>query len=179
LGTIVEPLTSRINRQASLSSRFAGLAGCVVSPHSNAEGRVDLPPGAPFVFFGLRWLPRCATATPFATPGPETTDHDFLLTCSCGTEQRMDEMALDETGPITLYECKRCTKSIVGVMTDDPELANLAPQGLTRWEEKAGHHLRGYIIGARVDVALRPEGTDADMLMIPATRYFFTQYLNL
>jgi hypothetical protein len=117
---------------------------------------------------------------PFRDAGrPETTDHDFLLNCSCGAEQRMDEMALDEAGPITLYECKRCTKSIVGVMTDDPELQHTAPQALTRFQEKAGHHLRGYIIGARVDVALRPEGADQDILLIPATQYFFTQYLNL
>ena len=60
-------------------------------------------------------------ADPFRDAGrPETTDHDFLLTCTCGTEQRLDEMTLDESSPITLYECKRCTKSIVGVMTDDP-----------------------------------------------------------
>ena len=64
-------------------------------------------------------------------------------------------------------------------MTDDPNLEMLAPQGMTRWEEKAGHHLRGYIIGARVDVALRPEDSDKDLLLIPATRYFFKQYLNL
>lgn len=119
-------------------------------------------------------------ADPFRDAGrPETTDHDFLLTCSCGTEQRLDEMTLDESGPITLYECKRCTKAVVGVLTDDPDLQLVAPQGLTNWQEKAGHHLRGYIIGARVDVALRPEGDDRDMLLIPATRYFFTQYLNL
>jgi len=120
-------------------------------------------------------------ADPFREAGrPETTDHDFLLTCSCGMEQRMDEMGLDETGPITLYECKRCTKSIVGVLIDDPDLKLQAPtQGLARWEEKAGHHLRGYIIGSRVDVALRPEDAEADMLLIPATQYFFVQYLNL
>lgn len=119
-------------------------------------------------------------ADPFRDAGrPETTDHDFLLTCSCGTEQRLDEMTLDEESPITLYECKRCTKSIVGVMTDDPELVKTAPQALTRYQEKAGHHLRGYIIGSRVDVALRPEGADREMLMIPATQYFFVQYLNL
>jgi hypothetical protein len=120
-------------------------------------------------------------ADPFRDAGrPETTDRDFLLTCSCGMEQRMDEMTLDETGLITLYECKRCTKSIVGVMTDDPDLELQAPtQALTRWEEKAGHHLRGYIIGARVDVALRPEDAEKDILLIPATRYFFVQYLNL
>jgi hypothetical protein len=119
-------------------------------------------------------------ADPFREAGrPETTDHDFLLTCSCGTEQRLDEMTIDESGPITLYECKRCTKSIVGVLVDDPERQLLAPQGMARWEEKAGHHLRGYIIGARVDVALRPEGSDADLILLPATQYFFKQYLNL
>jgi hypothetical protein len=119
-------------------------------------------------------------ADPFRNAGrPETTDHDFLLTCSCGTEQRLDEMTLDEESLITLYECKRCTKSVVGVMTDDPDVEMLAPQAMTRWEEKAGHHLRGYIIGSMVDVALRPEDAESDMLVIPATRYFFKQYLNL
>jgi len=107
---------------------------------------------------------------------PETTDHDFLMQCSCGTEQRLDNVGLDAEGPITLYECKRCTKSIVGVMTDDPDLELLAPQGMTRWEEKAGHRLRGYIIGSMVEVAMRPEGAEADLVVIPATRYFFKQY---
>jgi hypothetical protein len=119
-------------------------------------------------------------ADPFRDAGrPETTDHDFVLTCSCGAEQRMDEMTLDETGPITLYECRRCTKPIAGVMTDDPDLEKQAPQALTRVHERAGHHLRGYIIGSRVDIALRPEGADSDMLLIPATQYFFVQYLYL
>jgi hypothetical protein len=119
-------------------------------------------------------------ADPFRDAGrPETTDHDFLLTCSCGTEQRMDEMTVDEAGVVTLYECKRCTRSIVGILTDDPDLVASAPQALTRWHEKAAHHLRGYIIGARVDIALRPEGAAQDILLIPATRYFFEQYGHL
>lgn len=119
-------------------------------------------------------------ADPFRDAGrPETTDHDFLLTCSCGTEQRLDEMTLDETGVVTLYDCRRCTKSIVGVLSDDPDLAMAAPQALTRHHEKAGHHLRGYIIGSRVDVALRPEDSEQDLLLIPATRYFFEQYLHI
>ena len=119
-------------------------------------------------------------ADPFRDAGrPETTDHDFLLTCTCGTEQRLDEMTLDEEGLVTLYDCKRCTRSVVGILTDDPDLAMTAPQALTRWQEKGGHHLRGYIIGARVDVALRPEDAEQDILLIPATRYFFEQYANL
>jgi len=118
-------------------------------------------------------------ADPFRDAGrSETTDHDFLLT-SCGTEQRLDEMTIDEAGLVTLYDCKKCTKSVVGILTDDPDLAMTAPQALTRYQERAAHHLRGYIIGARVDVALRAEGADHDILLIPATRYFFEQYRNL
>ncbi len=90
-------------------------------------------------------------ADPFRDAGrPETTDHDFLLTCSCATEQRLDEMTLDEAGVVTLYDCKRCTKSIVGVLTDDPDLAMTAPQPLTRWQEKVAttwaalHHRRAH-----------------------------------
>ncbi len=119
-------------------------------------------------------------ADPFRDAGrPETTDRDFLVTCSCGTEQRLDAMTLDETSPITLYECVRCTKSIVGVMTDDPDLERQAPESMTRRQERAGHRLRGYIIGSRVDVALRPEGAGRDILLIPATPYFFVRYLNV
>ncbi len=119
-------------------------------------------------------------ADPFRDAGrPETTDHDFLLRCTCGAEQRLDEMTLDEVGVVTLYDCKKCTRTLVGILTDDPDLEMTAPQALTRWQEKAGHHLRGYIIGARVDVALRLEGADEDLLVIPATRYFFDQYANL
>ena len=80
---------------------------------------------------------------------------------------------------VTLYDCKKCTRSVVGILTDDPDVVMTAPQALTRWQEKAGHHLRGYIVGAHVDVALRPEGSDQDLLLIPATRYFFEQYGNL
>ncbi len=119
-------------------------------------------------------------ADPFRDAGrPETTDRDFLVTCSCGTQQRLDEMSRDETSIITLYECVRCTKSIVGVMTDDPELETHAPEPMTRVQERAGHHLRGYIIGSRVDVALRPEDADTDLVLIPATPYFFERYRNL
>ena len=42
-------------------------------------------------------------ADPFRDAGrPKTTDHDVLLTCSCGTEQRLDEMTLDEEAVVTL-----------------------------------------------------------------------------
>jgi hypothetical protein len=120
-------------------------------------------------------------ADPFREAGrPETTDHDFLLTCSCGAEQRIDEMVIDESGPVTLYECARCTADTVGVLKNDPDAEQgVAPQGMARWEERAGYEMRGYIIGSRVDIAFRPEDADADLLRIPATPYFFKRYLNL
>jgi hypothetical protein len=119
-------------------------------------------------------------ADPFCIAGrPETTDHDFLLTCACGLEQRLDEMKLDDDGPIVLYECARCETSVVGVASSDLAARIHAPQGMGRWEEKAGHELRGFTLGSRVDVAFRPEGADADLLVLPATPYFFKRYLDL
>src|SRR5436305_3243867 len=50
---------------------------------------------------------RIADAFAAATVGPGLTDHDFVLRCSCGTEQRLDEMTLESCGPITLYDCVR------------------------------------------------------------------------
>src|SRR4051812_32481866 len=115
--TMVGPPT-HASRQAglSLSSRCRP-GGRVEPPRSSREGRAESPPGAPFARCALSalGLPGMRYADPFRDAGrAETTDHDFLLTCSCGTEQRLDEMGLDEAGPITLYECKRCTKSVVG-----------------------------------------------------------------
>ena len=126
------------------------------------------------------WFTAVRYADPFCIAGrPETTDHDFLLTCACGLEQRLDEMALDEDGPIVLYGCPRCETSVVGVTTADLAATTQAPQGMARWEEKAGHELRGFILGSRADVAFRPEGSDADLLLLPATPYFFKRYLDV
>ena len=119
-------------------------------------------------------------ADPFVIAGrPETTDHDFLLTCACGLEQRLDEMTLDEDGPIVLYDCMRCETSVVGVTTAELAKQIHAPQGMARWGEKAGHELRGFTLGSRVDVQFRPQDADADLLVLPATPYFFKRYLDL
>lgn len=114
-----------------------------------------------------------------AVCGDAVSDHDFVLTCTCGTQQRLDAMTIDECGEITLYDCARCMRSVVGVLTDDPTLDLRAPAPLTRRQEESGHRLHGYIIGSRVDVALRPEGADADLVLIPATPNFFVRYRYL
>jgi hypothetical protein len=50
---------------------------------------------------------------------------------------------------------------------------------MTRRQEPGGHRVHGYIVGSKVDVALRPAGADRDLVLIPATPNFFVQYLNL
>ena len=117
-------------------------------------------------------------ADAFADAGirPGLSDNDFLLTCSCGTEQRLDEMAIDLCGEITLYDCVRCTSSMVGVLADNPADELWAPSPMTRRQEAGGHRLNGYVVGSRVDVAIRPPGIDHDLVLIPATPNFFIQY---
>jgi hypothetical protein len=113
----------------------------------------------------------------FADLTPAPSDRDFVLRCSCGTEQRLDEMTLDVVGPITLYDCVRCWTSLVGVLAENPIDEMWAPAPMTRRQEQGGHHRNGYIVGSRVDVELRPEEADAHVLLIPATPNFFVQYL--
>jgi hypothetical protein len=120
-------------------------------------------------------------ADAFAPTGvwPALTDRDFLLRCSCGTEQRLDEMTIDVCGVITLYDCVRCQRSIVGVLAENPADELWAPVPLTRRQEQGGHRLNGYVVGSRVDLALRPPAADADLLLIPATPNFFEQYRHV
>jgi hypothetical protein len=115
-------------------------------------------------------------ADAFSDLGPALSDADFLLRCSCGTEQRLDEMTIDVCGEITLYDCVRCQSSMAGVLADNPADELWAPAPMTRRQERGGHRRNGYVVGSRVDVALRPPGEDADVLLIPATPNFFVQY---
>lgn len=144
----------RATRQAEFSSPTAGLAGLRQYPGSM----------------------RIADAFRDAGTRPGLTDRDFLLTCSCGTEQRLDEMAIDLCGEITLYDCVRCTGSMVGVLADNPADELWAPSPMTRRQEAGGHRLNGYVVGSKVDVAIRPPGEDRDLALIPATPNFFVQY---
>lgn len=110
---------------------------------------------------------------------PEVSDQDFLLRCSCGTEQRLNVMTICEWEDITLYDCAVCEDSLVGVMTNDSMIELVAPAPMTRRQEAGGHSLNGYIIGSKVDVVLRPPDSAQDEVLIPATPNFFTQYRYL
>lgn len=109
----------------------------------------------------------------------DITDLDFVLRCSCGTEQRLNVMTVGEYGPVTVYDCAVCENSLVGVMADDPRTDVLAPAPMTRRQEPGGHRLHGYVVGSKVDVALRPPDADDELVLIPATPNFFAQIRNM
>ena len=103
------------------------------------------------------------------------SDRDFLLTCTCGLDQRLDAMTLDEGPDLTLYECARCENSLVGVMHDDAvtELW-LSGSAMARRQEVPGHRRCGFVFGSKVDVELRPAGDGGeDGALLPATPNFF------
>ncbi|MEA2155679.1 MAG: hypothetical protein QOE11_1819 [Solirubrobacteraceae bacterium] len=107
------------------------------------------------------------------------SDADFVVGCSCGTEQRLNVMSVEQCGPLTLYDCAVCQNTLVGVVQDDPRNDLLAPAPMTRRQESGGHRLHGFVIGSKCDVALQPLGAERPLALIPATPYFFVQYLNM
>jgi hypothetical protein len=105
---------------------------------------------------------------------PVIRDRDFLLTCTCGLEQRLDTMRIEEEADLTLYECSRCENSIVGVMRDDAATDLwISANSMTRRQEVGGHRRGGFVIGSKVDVVLRPARAGVDVALIPATPNFF------
>jgi hypothetical protein len=110
---------------------------------------------------------------------PEITDADFVVGCSCGTQQRLDAMTVEQHGLLTLYDCAVCANTLVGVVADDPRNDVLAPAPMTRRQEAGGHRLHGYVVGSKCDVAWHPPGAVKARALIPATPNFFVQYLNI
>ncbi len=111
---------------------------------------------------------------------PEVADGDFVLHCTCGHEQRLDTMLVDEMRELTLYDCSRCENTLVAILTDNAAAQLwLSTAAMTRRQEAAGHRHNGYVVGSKVDVALRPPGADADLLLILSTPNLFTALRNL
>jgi hypothetical protein len=117
----------------------------------------------------------------FTADAPEVSDGDFLLSCTCGMEQRMDAMGRDALGDsATLYDCARCQTSIAAILTDDAATDLwLSLSAMARRHEVGGHRRNGFVVGARVDIALRPPDAADDLLLIPATPSLFDALRNL
>jgi hypothetical protein len=105
----------------------------------------------------------------------EVADGEFLLTCTCGFEQRLDTMELDAEPDLVLYDCSRCATSLVAIMplNADTErlMASVAMTG--GLQEVGGHRRNGFLFGSRVDVAWQPVDAQEAEALIPATPTFF------
>jgi hypothetical protein len=102
----------------------------------------------------------------FAAAGitPAPTEGAFRLTCDeCDTAQRLPAMHVSETGDVTIYACRSCDRSLVGVKSfkDDAEA-----------REAIGYRLKTNVVGSRVDVLI-DSGPGPRPGLLAATPAFF------
>lgn len=96
------------------------------------------------------------------TPAP--TEGAFRLTCDeCDTAQRLPAMAVSDSGDVTIYACRCCGRSLVGVRSykDDAEA-----------QQATGYHLKSNVVGSKVDV-LVDIGPGPRPVLLAATPAFF------
>ena len=102
----------------------------------------------------------------FAAAGitPAPTEGAFRLTCDeCDTAQRLPAMAMSEVEGVTLYACRSCGRSLVGVRSfkDDAEA-----------RETSGYRLNSNVVGSKVDLLI-DMGPGPRPVLMSATPAFF------
>ena len=102
----------------------------------------------------------------FAAAGitPAPTEGAFRLTCDeCDTVQRLPAMDVSEMGDLTIYACRSCGRSLVGVKSfkDDAQA-----------QAASGYHLKSNVVGSKVDV-LMDVGRGPRPVLLSATPAFF------
>ena len=96
------------------------------------------------------------------TPAP--SEGAFRLTCDeCDTAQRLPAMDVSEMGGVTIYACRSCGRSLVGVKSfkDDAEA-----------REANGYRLKSNVVGSKVDVLI-DIGPGPRPVLLAATPAFF------
>lgn len=102
----------------------------------------------------------------FAAAGitPAPAEGAFRLTCDeCDTEQRLPAMKVSDAGGVTMYACRSCGRSLIGVRSfnDDAEARAVS-----------GYRLKSNVIGSKVDV-LMDGGPGPRPVLLSATPAFF------
>ena len=102
----------------------------------------------------------------FAAAGitPTPTEGAFRLTRDeCDTAQRLPAMDVSEIGDVTIYACRSCGRSLVGVKSfkDDAEA-----------REASGYRLKSNVVGSKVDVLI-DIGPGPRPVLLEATPAFF------
>ena len=102
----------------------------------------------------------------FAAAGitPAPTEGAFRLTCDeCDTAQRLPAMDLSETGDMTIYGCRSCGRSLVGVKSFNDE---------AEARDASGYRLKSNVVGSKVDV-LVDIGPGPRPVLLAATPAYF------
>jgi hypothetical protein len=102
----------------------------------------------------------------FAAAGitPVPAEGAFRLTCDeCDTEQRLPAMDVSKIGDMTVYACRSCGRTLVGVKSfkDDAEA-----------REASGYRLKSNVVGSKVDVLI-DIGPGPRPVLLSATPAFF------
>ena len=111
---------------------------------------------------------------------PDVTDGDFLVQCTCGLEQRVDTMIVDEMRELTLYDCSRCENTVVAILTENAATQLwLSSSAMSRRYGATGTRRNGYVVASRVDLAWHPPGADDATEVLYSSPDFFDALRNL
>jgi hypothetical protein len=102
----------------------------------------------------------------FAAAGitPVPAEGAFRLTCDeCDTEQRLPAMDVTTSGDVTIYACRSCGRSLVGVKSFKDDAGA---------REASGYRLKSNVVGSRVDVLI-DIGPGPRPVLLSATPAFF------
>ena len=97
---------------------------------------------------------------------PVPTEGDFRLKCDgCDSMQRLRDMERSDVARVTIYACRSCGRSLVGVKSfkDDAEA-----------REATGYRLNRNVVGSRVDLHIHVAAERGESVrLIEATPDFF------
>ena len=96
---------------------------------------------------------------------PAPAEGAFRLTCDeCHTAQRLPAMAVSEIRDMTIYACRSCGRSLVGVKSFKDE---------AEAREASGYRLKSNVVGSKVDVLIDDFGPGPRPVLLSATPAFF------
>jgi hypothetical protein len=97
---------------------------------------------------------------------PVPTEGDFRLKCDeCNSMQRLQDMERSDVAGVTVYACRSCGRSLVGVKSfkEDAEA-----------REASGYRLNRNVVGTKVDLHMHVAAErGASVLLIEASPAFF------
>jgi hypothetical protein len=107
----------------------------------------------------------------------KVADRHVALTCTCGVQQRADDLQSSVAGQATVYGCRHCGARLIGVAKDDSPATGAAPGAPPT--DVDGHRMMGYVFGSTVELKIwPPAAVDAFMAIPPAPGFFSARGLG-